>query len=187
MIVVARYNENLDWLNKFTGIPVTIYNKGEKIDRESIRVENVGRESDTYLRYIIDNYSNLAPLTYFVQGNPYDHCFHLDDLLPECSLETVTPLGHNIRTNRNDGRPDHHMLNVTEVLQDIFPNDSRKYFTFAAGAQYAVPASFIYRKSLEWWKNLYSIHNKHLKIGTQHGSPWVFERLWPLIFSYNEV
>ena len=66
-IVVARYNEDLTWLNPYLSI-ATIYNKGlEDIDN-SINIINVGRESHTYLYHIINNYENLADRTIFFQG-----------------------------------------------------------------------------------------------------------------------
>ena len=72
-LVIARYNENLDWLDYLSKQSV-IYNKGEKIYNEEkykkiINLPNVGRESHTYLYHIINNYNNLAEQTLFCQGN----------------------------------------------------------------------------------------------------------------------
>jgi len=57
-IVVARYNENIEWTKQFTN--VIIYNKGEKLEDEFYQVflNNVGREGHTYYKYIYDNYEN---------------------------------------------------------------------------------------------------------------------------------
>ena len=74
-IVIARYNENLDWVNKLDpSIKVTIYNKGlNDINFPFITLPNVGRETHTYLYHIIHNYKSLADQTIFCQGNTISH------------------------------------------------------------------------------------------------------------------
>jgi len=72
-IIVARYNENIDWLNSEMSNCI-IYNKGDKLDiNNEIFLENVGRESETYLHYIITNYSNLPDVVVFTQARISDH------------------------------------------------------------------------------------------------------------------
>ena len=63
-IVIARYNEDLSWLNKIDkNIKITIYNKGNNnINFPFIQLPNIGRESHTYLYHIINNYDNLADI-----------------------------------------------------------------------------------------------------------------------------
>ena len=79
-IVIARYNENLDWLKDIPkNINIIVYNKGlEDITCPYIKLENIGRESHTYLYHIITNYDNLADITIFCQG---DSIFHSPDFL----------------------------------------------------------------------------------------------------------
>jgi hypothetical protein len=72
-IIVARYNENINWLSSEMSNCI-IYNKGNKLDIENeIFLENVGRESDTYLHYIITNYYNLPDVVVFTQARIADH------------------------------------------------------------------------------------------------------------------
>ena len=53
-IVVARYNENIDWLKSEMNNCI-IYNKGNKLNiPNEIMLENVGRESEKYLNFIIN-------------------------------------------------------------------------------------------------------------------------------------
>ena len=77
VIVVSRYNENLEWLKKhpFNLYPVIIYNKGPndhfyKPNKliKTINLENVGRESHTYLYHIIHEYDNLHDIIVFLPG-----------------------------------------------------------------------------------------------------------------------
>jgi hypothetical protein len=67
--------------------------------------------------------------------------------------------------------------------------------TFTIGAQFIVPKELILNKSLDWWKSLYSYYNhywdsnidslfSHIQPG--HFIGHVFERLWNLIFKYNQ-
>ena len=72
-IVVARYNENIEWCKQFSN--VKIYNKGEKLENgyNEFFLNNVGREGHTYYKHICDNYDNLEDYTIFLQGNPFDH------------------------------------------------------------------------------------------------------------------
>ena len=74
-IVVARYNENINYLSLFKDIMI-VYNKGNSEIPSifnSISLPNVGRESHTYLHHIIENYHHLPDKILFFQGNPRDH------------------------------------------------------------------------------------------------------------------
>jgi hypothetical protein len=78
--IVARYNEDLDWVKDLQG-DVLVYNKGEnyKWDFPKIDVENYGRESETYVRAIIEFYDKLHMYddVVFLQGHPFDHAPNL--------------------------------------------------------------------------------------------------------------
>lgn len=78
-IVVARYNEDICWLED---LPpdilkcVLIYNKGDPVkipDLNVVTVCNVGRESHSYLTHIVDNYEHLSNNIIFIQANPFQH------------------------------------------------------------------------------------------------------------------
>lgn len=88
-IVVARYNENIDWiLDNDLQDRCIVYNKssikgiyskkhGNITDKlKIINISNIpvfGREGDTYLKHIISNYENIADYTIFTQADPFDH------------------------------------------------------------------------------------------------------------------
>jgi hypothetical protein len=71
-IVVAKYNENVEWTKKLNH-KVTIYDKSDKPIEGSIKLKNVGREGETFLYHIVNNYNNLDDVTVFLQGNPFEH------------------------------------------------------------------------------------------------------------------
>jgi hypothetical protein len=76
-IVVARYNEDLNWTNEypFNQFKYTIYNKGPNDNftkPEIYRVvplPNIGRCDHTYLYHVVTNYNCLAPITIFFPGS----------------------------------------------------------------------------------------------------------------------
>lgn len=88
--VIARYNEDVSWLFKrhylSNGV---IYNKGsDDISYAGKIVQSSnhpvwGRESETYLRYIIDHYDNLPEYIIFTQANPFGHSPNFLEILDE--------------------------------------------------------------------------------------------------------
>ena len=74
-IVISRYNEDIQWTEKYKQF-VTIYNKGNDPIDDAISLINVGREAHTYLHHIVHNYDNLADYTCFLQGDPIPHIHH---------------------------------------------------------------------------------------------------------------
>lgn len=67
------YNENIEWLNSEMSNCI-IYNKCNKLNiYNEILLENLGRESETYLHYIITNYYNLPDVVVFTQAIISDH------------------------------------------------------------------------------------------------------------------
>ena len=76
-IVVARYNEDLNWTKEypFNQFKYTIYNKGKNDNFTKpalyrvFQLPNVGRCDHTYLYHVVANYSTLAPITIFLPGS----------------------------------------------------------------------------------------------------------------------
>jgi len=90
-VVIARYNENLDWLGAVPeDYELYISNSGEAISPDDFKsnpitsivpVPNLGREAGHWLRYIVTNYKNLADINVFLQGSP--HIGHTSNILFE--------------------------------------------------------------------------------------------------------
>ena len=70
-VIVARFDEQLDWLQPYYGL-LAVYNKGKTGPTRLIdpvyQLPNVGRESHTFVTYILRNYHSLPEYTAFVQG-----------------------------------------------------------------------------------------------------------------------
>ena len=181
IIVISRFRNSLEWL-KDVKIPYIIYNKGEDdLTYPSIQIPNRGREVETYLRYIIDNYDNLPDVVIFCQDWPFDH---YTDFINKIHLTTsnsnITGLSDYVYTCDSLGYPHHPNLSIGHVYEQIF-NKQKKSFTFYTGGQFIVPKKFILNKSLETWKKLYQIQEE------DEINPWIFERLWPSIWEYSEI
>jgi hypothetical protein len=86
-LIIARYNEDLLWLNEWKDeFDILVYNKGKNDLQETykiINLPNVGREAHTYLYHIVNNYETLAENNVFLQGN-------------------IKDLGPNVYQNLND-------------------------------------------------------------------------------------
>jgi len=68
-IVLARYDEDVRWIDEYrTQAAVTIYEKSQSPTPGGIHLENVGRESHTYLHHIVSRYDTLASWTVFAQA-----------------------------------------------------------------------------------------------------------------------
>jgi len=74
-IVIARYNENIDWALPYDDIAI-VYNKGNNdIPYFSNRfdIQNIGREGHTYLYHILNRYCELSRRTIFLQADWFPH------------------------------------------------------------------------------------------------------------------
>ena len=75
LIVIARYNEKLEWLSEepFSKHKVLVYNKGVNEDffpvENVVRLENVGRCDHTYLYHIVNHYDDLTDIIIFLPGS----------------------------------------------------------------------------------------------------------------------
>jgi hypothetical protein len=172
-IIVSRFNEDTSWTDGLTA-NLFLYDKSELKITGSIPLENEGRESDTYLEHVLKNYKHIKNPCVFLQGNPFDHCPSVIDHINSYRGGLVW-LG---KTYTSDvlGAPEHSGLPIGDVADSI-GLDHNGSFEFVAGAQYIVPPENIKNKPISWWKKLKKIHD------SVPNAPWVFERLWPLIFS----
>ena len=82
VLVIARYDENLDWLCLVPeDYDIRVYNKGSDVMIPSILshrcilepLPNSGREAGTYLHYILSSWNNLYETVVMCQGDPFPH------------------------------------------------------------------------------------------------------------------
>jgi hypothetical protein len=82
IFVIARYKEDLEWVYNLKG-SISIYNKSETFEYQFPRhdVDNFGRETESFIRFIIQYYNQLDDYdsVVFLQGDPFDHCKNVID------------------------------------------------------------------------------------------------------------
>lgn len=215
-IVVAKYNEDVKWLGKMNPANLIIYNKGSSpipelpVSVQVINRPNLGRESETYMYYIVENYDNLPDYIIFIQGNPFDH-FKKDLNINAGNLQSSIDKLMTKPPTKTTGFflsicREFHSRNTSlckyEYIDFIFniKSDINNPYIFTAGCQHIVPKADILSKPIEFYRRLHFMTlNKHanlinfqsahknpnlLENFTYMGiNPWTFERLGLLIFS----
>ena len=207
-IIIARYNENIDWLLKYQDFNVIIYNKGSCIANkglgEIITLPNVGRESHTWLYHIVSNYQNLDEVNIFLQGRIDDlGVLAYQDLYKyqnECirkgfSVRRFGILGpfHWVKylgleknskykdqlTNKSLKEPE---ISFKELAQTFIPKIPLFTITNYGGC-FAVKKELILSHNHSFYKNL-------LKPVSNHKNPiegHYLERLWCYMFTKNSL
>lgn len=209
LVVIARYNENLDWLKNLNN-PFMVYNKGQEFPYEIIRkdIPNKGREAETYIRSIIENYSVLSQYKYmvFLQGNPFDHCQDLYNKINSYDNENTFDY---LSESNGEGLldkilylRDHSVSLIDCLLNQSYVNQSGAVKTllllnligiklqscqwsYACGAQYIVPTKIILNKSIEWWMHFYRIFQCY-STSASNDFDYILELTWPIIWNFSD-
>ena len=201
-IIVARYNEDVEWLNSEMSNCI-VYNKGNKLHIENeIPLENIGRESETYLNYIIQNYDNLPDVVVFTQARISDHKGS-DDVRYLINIKNQAlnyskaqnfarhnDIGNNIQFDkewnlRQDGyflKDNYKNNNPITFLEWFKSNIDINYpnpIYFYCNAIFAVKKENILNKPVEYYKKLILEVNHHINSTEGH----FFERSWYYIFN----
>ena len=165
-IVVARYNENVEWTKEFSN--VIIYNKGKPLkgDYNEIFLENVGREGHTYYKHIYDNYENLSDYTIFLQGNPFDHSRDLISNLNKYVNNAELNIDFEFLSTRilnSDlaGCPFHRGLPLAKTYAKLF-NEKKEnmVLNFGAGAQFIVSKEKILKRPKDFYLKIIEMLGK---------------------------
>jgi hypothetical protein len=161
-IIVARYNENVEWLNSLNSkAQIFLYNKGQHSD-DSIQLPNIGREAHTYIHHIISNYNNLSDYNIFCQGDPFPHCgnfiSHVNSVVDgaECVNEFKW-LTNGLYNTLNNGGPYHTVdLRIDEYLSRIGMGhiDVSGVFQFGPGAQFIATGECLRKRPVEFYMGI---------------------------------
>lgn len=200
-VVVALYNENLDWIEKMDKRNLAIYNKGDRLIENAIPLPNIGRDPQTFIHHIIKNYYFLPDYLFLVQGNPFDHMVNvnadnfqekLDRLLEEKIIENAEPLFIHMHIEALDMWPG---IKTRKFFNLIFDKEPPESIAFAAGCQYIVPRKNILKNPLEFYIKLdqlytecYNLTNDNIykcqcDAENELFTPWTSERFLGYIFS----
>ena len=206
-LIIARYNENLEWLKKYRDFKITVYNKGANLSYSKffniINLENIGRESHTWLYHIVNNYHHLNEINIFLQGKIDDlNCMAYEN--PNDYLKKINKYGFSVRRYGLLG-PFHWDWNV-RINKDIrykkqwekneisrskigFRNFAKKLFPeiplFVATSYsgcFAVKKEVIQQNDLLFYKELLDVLSQNKNPIEGH----YMERLWCYIFTKNK-
>ncbi|CAO4846333.1 MAG: hypothetical protein CNLJKLNK_00396 [Holosporales bacterium] len=215
-IVVARYKEDLSWIKDyFPTENVTVYNKGgDQLylgkNVKVIPVKNVGREAQTYVFHIVQNYKNLKGHVVFLQGHPFDHGGKkfLDNIKNKKvfhSYYSKNIIGSNEKvygifkvfkeseesltleslknTPWKNTTFSQNYKNLADFLlyHDIIIEDMSKKIIVSYGAQFMVAKERILSRPIEFYKKLLStLSSSNAPIEGHY-----LERTWDLVFDGN--
>ena len=186
-IVVSKYDENIDWINKVKH-KVLIYDKSNNPHKDAIQLKNRGREGETFLYHIVNNYDKLDDVTVFLQGNPFEHLQLLvgwraqlteeekeivvdkmnNEINDECEFTSFYQVAYNVPNYTNNA-------NAREICNKYF-NVDYDYFTCIPSAQFIVPKRYILSRPLEFWKRL------HKDMYNESINGYGMEQLWYLAY-----
>ena len=171
------------------------------IENEII-LENVGRESETYLHYIITNYNNLPDVVVFTQGRISDHYTGRDDINFLLKLKdeafqfsksqnffthydiginkfwdknwNVREEGYYLSDNYKNNNPITFIEWYKQNIDIIYPDPINIY----EAAIFAVNRELILKNPIEYYERLILEVNHQLNPSEGH----FFERVWYYVF-----
>lgn len=193
-IVVAKYKENVDWLGNYIDkYPIFLYDKGgEKYNyNNSLKVEyleNIGRESHTYLHHIIKNYDNLTDYVIFTQGKYRDHISNFNNLFKNknCYFHPHY-YPKNFRLKSYDGKLTANNENLTfgQWFEKYIDKDIDTFhFKMKYGAIFTIRKENILSRPKQFYEDLYKQLQKG---GTNPELGHFFERSWYYIFNCHKT
>jgi hypothetical protein len=189
-VVIAKYKEDSSWVSKIQH-PVIVYDKSENPIEGSIQRPNIGREGETFLYHIINNYDNLADVTVFLQGNPFEHLTILvgwrANLSDDEKNRVIYKLNNEVNGNSSFSSFYQVLYNVNENCNgcpmnyyfNVFFGLKSNIFTVSPSAQYIVPKENIYRHPKSFYETLY----KHITGENTHIFGYTLENLWYYIYN----
>lgn len=196
-LVVARHREDLRWLRRVPKtIRVTVYDKGEHADAKH-PLPNIGREAHTYLHHIVSHYDDLAPVTVFAQGKPFDHVSNFHAVLRnvadgETGLNTdgFRWLGHIVDWDDPAGsrlfqnwtkNPERTPLPLEEFSRALWNEPAPPRSVFYPGANFVASRELIHRRPRSFYERALGLS------ATPPDAAHCFERTWDRVFGTNGI
>ena len=206
-LIISRFNENISWLEEIKGFEIIIYNKGEKLSnkifKKIINLNNVGRESHTWLYHIVENYNNLDEINVFLQGkiddlncmaykNPNDYIKKINKygfvssrygLLGPFHWDWNVNIDKDIRYKKKweNNEISRSEIGFRNFAKKLFPKIPIIVTTSYSGC-FAVKKEMILKHKIFFYKELLDILSKNKNPIEGH----YLERLWCYMFTKNE-
>lgn len=205
-IIIAHYNEDLEWLRPYAK-NVIIYHKGNETGprfkvKKWVKLENVWREWHTYLYHIINNYNNLADINIFLQWNINDHIkdwitynnptiylketikywFSSRDLW--LILKKIPQINYSWKFNemlKNWFLKKSNLI-FWDFYKDLFNKTQPKIIFSFCWWCFWVQKKLIYKRPIEFYSKVFNYLNNHTNPEEWH----YLERLWFTIFNNQD-
>ena len=206
-LILSRYKEDLEWLKKHNDFEITVYNKGSKLKEHSyfkvLNLENVGRESHTWLYHIVNNYNSLNEINIFLQGkiddlncmvykNPNDYLKRINKygfsvsrfgLLGPLHWDWNVNIDKDIRYKEQwqNNEISRSKIGFRNFSKQLFPEIPLFVATSYSGC-FAVKKEVIQQNDLLFYKKLLDVLSQNKNPIEGH----YMERLWCYIFTKNK-
>lgn len=181
-IIIAKYKEDISWMNDIPNASFVVYNKDEQNQVEGqISLPNIGRECHTYLYHLVNNYDNLADTNIFMQGRPNDHA---PNFMKALSKDVYEPFEFV-----SEFYQDENIFHISTLVPDqlspevfldtllLLEKPPFYNYRFWGGAMFAVSRERIQQRSKEFYQQMLDLSISEPKL------PWIMERLWPHVFN----
>ena len=206
-LIIARYNEDLEWLKKYKDFKITVYNKGEILSDNKlfkvINLENKGKESHTWLYHIVNNYYHLNEINIFLQGKIDDlNCMAYEN--PNDYLKEINKYGFsvsrygllgpfhwdwNVNLNKDikykkqweKNEISRSKIGFRNFAKNLFPEIPLFVATSYSGC-FAVKKEVIQKNTLLFYQQLLDVLSQNKNPIEGH----YMERLWCYIFTKNK-
>lgn len=201
-VIIAKYNEKVDWIKYMNKSNIIIYDKSNKPIRGSIARKNIGMNIDTYFYHIVENYHKLPDYLVCIQGNPFDHVpkditqrtiqKNITNIIQKKPQKTIPFFVNFYEENENNMCPS---LKTPEYWNLFFNEPFPGKVLFAhGGCQYIIPKSVILTKPREFYIKIlkmmenaepvnYDPHNNTLPFTPDAINAWALERFFYHIFT----
>lgn len=194
--VVSKYNEDISWIDQYRDIKYIIYCKDNIFYKEdvykNVKLDNIWRESHTFLEYIITHYHSLSDFTLFSQGWIFDH-ISKKMLLRFYNEEKYTwfmkhffDVDFRIHYWKGDIKPNYENMTLKQwaiknIDKDIQKFIDQNWYFVSYWAVMKVPKENILSRPLDFYIHL---QKKLIDINPEE---WHFlERLWYYVFNFHK-
>jgi hypothetical protein len=207
-LVIAKYNEDLEWINYLDKTKIIIYDKSTNPLPNSISRPNIGRDPETLFYYISQNYDNLPDVVVFAQGDPFAHIFQhlankfnlqekINEIIENENLTIDALFTNLVNEDPNDY---YHSMKFKDYFNFIFNNNFNGLISFIPGCQIIVTKETIQDKPKKFYEyihkmvynsNIVNFHQAHIEenpFNIETMSAWCLERLiWYIFNSKNYI
>ena len=194
-VVVCRYGEDLAWTRNLPrGIRLTIYDKSPEDQPSwpgSHPLANHSRDDFACLHHLVERYDDLAELTVFAQGRPFDHAPDLHRIIrgyaqgEQGTRPDFAWLGFLWETDDARGRPsfvtwsknpERRELNLEGFFQALWGEPAPEKVRYVGGSQFALSKTAAHRRSKAFYQKARDVSR------TFPDAAHAFERTWDRIF-----